>query len=142
VFAILSRWGFPITGLLVIAAAVAIPFGCARPPGNAPARVDGTVYWQGRPLVDGLVSFSPDPERGGTGKLMVAAIGSDGGFRLAEGQATIFPGWYRVAISDGVGSSESAGFPVALRRPDRSGLEREVKPGQDHHFEFLIEPTR
>jgi hypothetical protein len=71
-----------------------------------------------------------------------AIIDRDGRFELANGAATVVPGWYRVAVSDSPDAFDTGLFPAKLQRPDRSGLEREVKPGHDHHFEFLIELTR
>ena len=51
-------------------------------------------------MAGGLVVFSPDPERGGSGKPISARTGADGRFQLnLSGDAAIPPGWYRVAIA-------------------------------------------
>lgn len=136
-----TTWKGAILVAAGLLAGVVVPFGCGKPGSTAPARVTGQVTVQGRPLFGGLVVFVPDPERGAGGTLFSASITSDGGFQLAEGQSVIPPGWYRIAIAEPAGYYES-GFPAQLRRPDRSGIEREVKPGHDHHFEFQIELTR
>jgi hypothetical protein len=125
------------TGLLVGVA----PFGCGKPQAALPAKVGGQVTVQGRPLAGGLIVFVPDPDRCVSGTMLSAALGGDGSFTLADGGATVAPGWYRVAIAEPAGYYDS-GFPPQLRRPDRSGIEREVKPGHEHHFEFQIEMTR
>lgn len=125
------------TGLL----AGVVSFGCGKPTVAVPAKVSGQVTVQGRPLAGGLIVFVPDPDRNTSNTLLSAALGGDGTFTLADGGATVAPGWYRVAIAEPAGYYDS-GFPAQLRRPDRSGIEREVKPGHDHHFEFQIELTR
>jgi len=119
-------------------------FGCQKAPPPATARVEGIVTFQGRPLADGVVVFVPDADRTAGGKMFSASVDHDGRFVLADGAASIPPGWYKVAIADspaGAGTY-SEPFPPELRRPDRSGVEREVKAGQDHHFEFVIELNR
>jgi hypothetical protein len=107
---------------------------------RSPATVRGRVLFQGRPLAGGTVVFTPHPERGPAGKPAVATIDSQGTFRLnAEGSPYIVAGWYRVTLADPGLPETWAIFPAALRRPDRSGLEREVLAGQDNVFEFQIE---
>jgi hypothetical protein len=137
---VLSRGAFVALGIGVVALALALPMGCAKAPSADPAKVGGTVLFQGRALADGLIVFTPDPDRGNGGKLFTANINSNGRFQLADGTAAVAPGWYRVAIAEPAGWYGN--FPAELRRPDRSGLEREVKPGMDHDFDFAIELTR
>ncbi len=115
--------------------------GCGKSGSAQPSKVSGIVTFQGRALSGGTIVFSPDPDRAVGGKILVANISQDGRFQFAEGAAAVVPGWYRVAIAEAP-SSYTSGFPDSLRRPDRSGLEREVKAGHDEHFEFLIELTR
>lgn len=127
--------GLALGGLLVF-------FGCARTPPSATAKVSGYVSFEGRPLSNGVVVFVPDADRTAGGKMFTATTDASGRFALADGAAVIQPGWYRVAIADPPGGEWSYAYPAELRRPDRSGLEREVKAGHDHEFEFLIELTR
>ncbi len=117
------------------------PFGCGKSGTPLPAKVGGVVTFQGRPLAGGVIVFVPDPDRTAGGTLHTASLSADGRFELAGGAASVPPGWYRVAIGEPAGWYET-GFPPALRRPDRSGLEREVKPGHDHQFEFHVEAGR
>lgn len=122
-------------GLAVFFAVIA--FGCSGGE-SRPATVRGRVLFQGQPLVGGTVTFTPHPERGPSGKPAMATLDAQGTFRLtAEGTPYITAGVYRVAIA---GTAETwTSFPSALRRPDRSGLEREVIVGQDNVFEFHID---
>ncbi len=117
-------------------------FGCARTPPQAAAKVGGLVTFENRPLAGGVVVFVPDADRTAGGKMLTATIDAGGRFALADGLAAVQPGWYRVAIADSPSGEWSYVFPTELRRPDRSGLEREVKAGHEHHFEFLIESSR
>jgi hypothetical protein len=136
-----------ISGVAVgmVSVSIALLSGCHRtaPAGNATVR--GLVAFQGQPLAGGLVVFSPDLDRGGTGKPISAEIAQDGRFQLnIGGDPTISPGWYRVAIAPAphTGSFsplDRSVFPPQLARPDQSGLVREVKPGQENAFEFIIE---
>lgn len=74
--------------------------------------------------------------------MLTASTDASGRFVLADGTAAVAPGWYRVAIADPPVWEWGYQFPAELRRPDKSGLEREVQAGHDHHFEFVIELTR
>jgi len=134
----LVRSVVPVLALAVGAAVVAVPGGCRRsePPGAATAT--GSVTFQGQPVTGGLVIFSPDPDRGGSGKPVRGELGPDGRFRLArEGSDAIPPGWYRVAIV--ALPSGAAGFPPRLARPDLSGIVREVRADRENVFDFAVE---
>jgi hypothetical protein len=111
-------------------------FGCGTKP-STPATVEGSVTFLGRPLVGGLVVFTPDRDRGTTGKPTTAEIVSNGRYGMPVTGLT--PGWYRVSISDPPSWYAVEGFPASLRRPDRSGLSREIVAGRDHRFDFHIE---
>ena len=130
----------------VVAAAGVASAGCGKTDPPAAATVRGAVTFAGRPLAGGMVVFTPDREKGTAGRAVSATVAPDGGYRLVpDGAAGVAPGWYRVAIADppGMFGTESSGpsFPAALRRPDRSGLSREVKAGQDHVLNFDIDVT-
>jgi hypothetical protein len=128
----------PVVTLGVGVALLALPVGCRRPtpPGNVTVR--GTITFEGQPLTGGLVVFSPDPDRGGTGKPIRGDVEADGTFQLKPGGETaIAPGWYRVAIAPA--TTDPPTFPRQLARPDQSGLIREVKPGQENVFLFAVE---
>jgi hypothetical protein len=121
---------------------VALPGGCkpSAPP-HAPATVRGAVSFQSQFLVGGMVTFSPDAERGGSGKPIRGDIGPDGRYQLAvAGNSTVPPGWYRVAILPPPSLLLAQPvFPTQLARPDLSGLVREVHAGRENVFDFAIE---
>lgn len=108
--------------------------GCGTKP-QAPATVEGTVHFLGRPLAGGMVVFTPDRDRGTTGKPIAAEVLADGRYELPSDKLSA--GWYRVSISDP--PAFQSGFPATLRRPDRSGLSREIHPGRDHRYDFHID---
>jgi len=117
--------------------------GSDAPPG--PATVRGRLTFNGRPVVGGLVVFTPDPQRGGSGKPASAETGPDGAFQLQLDRSSNIPaGWYRVAllpapvVPDPLAPPATL-FPAKLARPDLSGLEREVRAGKEHVFDFAVE---
>ena len=127
--------GLALGGLLIF-------LGCARTTSPASAKVSGLVTFEGRPLAGGVVVFVPDADRTANGKMLTATTDVNGRFVLADGAAIVAPGWYKVAIADPPGGEWAYAFPAELRRPDRSGIEREVKAGHEHQFEFVIELGR
>jgi hypothetical protein len=139
---LISRAAFALAVLTL-----AFPSGCQRVAPSGNTTVQGRVIYRGQPVSGGLVVFTPDLERGGSGKPIPAEIASDGRFQLPSGGETVIaPGWYRVAIASAPNPSsilanEHSVFPPQLARPDRSGLVREVKAGQENTFDFIIEPN-
>jgi hypothetical protein len=133
----------PVAALGFGAAVVALPGGCNRKSSQEAATVRGAVTFQGKPLAGGLVVFSPDPDRGGSGKPARGSVGPDGRFEMRlGGETAIPPGWYRVAIAAApvlTPPADAPVFPPQLARPDLSGLLREVKPGRENEFEFAVE---
>ena len=126
------------------AATVLLQTGCGKPAASGAGVVHGEVTFQNRAMAGGLIVFVPNAERGCAGKLHSANISPEGQYQLADGAKAVSPGWYRVALADPsewYNSEWARAFPTALRRPDLSGLEREVKAGQDHTFDFKIELT-
>jgi len=88
----------PITPLLLTIISLAVA-GCNRGPqleGLAPCR--GTVVFQGEPLAEASVVFSPKENKPGA-KVAVATTNDKGAFTLLTlGQRGIYPGEYRVSI--------------------------------------------
>lgn len=117
--------------------------GCgSKAPEVGPATVKGRVLLNGQPVVGGLVVFTPNAERGSSGKPAFAETGPDGSYALQLDRASaIPPGWYRISLAPPPTAAAPAAvaFPAKLARPDLSGLEREIKPGKDHVFEFAVE---
>lgn len=140
----LARFLIPVVSLGIGAALVGLPGGCSRKSPSAPATVRGRVTFQGYPLANGLIVFSPDPDRGGSGKPARGDLDPDGRFQLKlADELSIPPGWYRVAIAPAPRiaplSLDRLPFPLQLARPDKSGVVREVKAGQENVFEFAVE---
>ncbi len=136
----LVRKLLPIVAVVAGLGAVSLNFGCNRSSSPAgPATVRGRVTFQGQPVAGAMVVFSPDRDRGASGKPIRCETGPDGLYELRfEGSTAIPPGWYRVAIAPPTTSS-SAHFPPQLRRPDTSTIVREVVVGKAHAFELTIE---
>jgi hypothetical protein len=106
---------------------------------RTPATVRGRVLFQGQPLAGGTIVFAPHPERGPAAKPAIAVLDHQGCYRLeAEGSPYLAAGWYRIAVADAGTPETWAYFPAPLRRPDRSGLEREIVAGQDNVFDFHL----
>jgi hypothetical protein len=108
--------------------------------------VHGTVSYQGVPLHAGTIIFTPDPERGTTGPVALAAIQPDGSYLLQTGdQPGAAPGWYRVTIvaletaSEGGLVVPRSLLPEKYRDPDLSGLVGGVQAGQDNRLDFPLE---
>jgi hypothetical protein len=123
----------------VAAALAASGGGCGSKSAPAtPAAVRGSVFFQGRPLAGGTIVFTPHPDRGPPGPPAFAIIEPNGEYRLtAEGSNFLPAGWYRIALAGPVEIDQA--FPLALARPDRSGIEREVLPGKENVFEFAVD---
>lgn len=90
--------------------------------------------------------FTPDADRGTTGRPVIATLDEQGFYRLEGGPETpLVPGWYRVAISDSPEmrspTPSLSVFPEALKRPDLSGLERRLVGGEINQFDFQIQLT-
>ena len=131
----------PIVALGCGAALVGLPGGCSRKAAPGSATVRGKVTYQGEPLADGLIVFTPDPDRGSGGKPVRGDLDENGAFQLKLGDdIAIPPGWYRVSFARSPATYyKRPQFPAELSRPDKSGQVREVKAGQENVFEFTIE---
>jgi len=117
--------------------------GCGKPASAKPATVRGQVLLQSRPLVGGVVVFAPDRDRGNSGKTVMAKIDEQGNYALGrDGDPAVAPGWYRVAVAEPADLNlEASGyprFPAALRRPDQSGIAREVTAGVENLIDLHI----
>ena len=118
--------------------------GCHKPAPLALAPVRGVVTFQGRPLAGGLIVFTP--ERGP--KPFAARLDAYGHYELEPTPPAgpglpsgvsrgIPPGRYDITFSDPPQPSD-AQFPRKLRRPDTSGVAREVLAGQENVLDFHI----
>ncbi len=133
---------------LVLLAALAAA-GCG-PDDAAPAPVRGHVFYKGAPLAGGSIVFAPDADRGGRGPLARGDIRPDGTYTLrADGRPGAAPGWHRVSIVAVVAPApKPAGtalsdvrslLPRKYASPDLSGLEAQVRPGEDNVIDFHLE---
>ena len=136
----------PVLALAAGFGVMSLSGGCGTNAPPAPATVRGRVTLNGQPVAGGLVVFTPDPHRGGSGKPVRAETGPDGAFALRIDASDRIPaGWYRVALApapvlpDPVSAGRGPVFPAKLARPDLSGLEREIQSGKEHVFEFAVE---
>ena len=123
-------------GAIVVACGLA---GCSGNPGKPDELlpVSGQVTYHGRPLAGGMIAFTPDEERGGSGPMAKATVGEDGRFELASGDRSgTVAGWHRVTVA---GAPNQAGPPARFRDPSTSGLKCEVKKDGERVFVFRLE---
>src|SRR5450755_3078870 len=74
--------------------------GCGKKEPSPLAPVKGQVWFQGHPLTGGMVVFTPDIQRGGSGPQAWAKIGPDGSFvLLTDARPGAVPGWHRITIA-------------------------------------------
>jgi hypothetical protein len=131
--------------LATVGAALAIAVGCGQ--GQKATLVQGKVLYRGSPVPCGMIVFTPDAGRGGSGPFARAEIHSDGSYDLRTGEsAGAGPGWYRVTVVAVEASAGPSGFavprslvPAKYRDPELSGLECEVKAGQSNHINFDLQ---
>lgn len=127
------------------AGAVALHSGCSGTPAPAaPTIVRGRVSFQGQPVPGAMVVFTPDRDRGSSGKPIRAETGPDGVFELpSPPNAPVPSGWYRVTIAPPASTTGAWELvPSQLRRPDTSTIVREVATGKEHFFELAIDVQR
>jgi hypothetical protein len=101
--------------------------------------VRGTIRVRGQLLASGTVVFVPDLDRGTPNELAIGQIKTDGTYQLETDTGRgVAPGWYRITI---VAAPTALGLalPDKYRDPRRSGLEREVRRGQENLIDFALE---
>jgi hypothetical protein len=114
------------------------------------APVHGRIFFKNIPLQTGTIVFTPNESRGAAGPLARAEVQSDGSYHLWTGDKPgATTGWHRVtilALEDvpREGLAEPCQRPLLLlperyRDPELSGLECEIKAGQDNNFDFHLE---
>ena len=116
--------------------AILLPTGCGKngPPPLAP--VKGQVWYQGQPLTGGMVVFTPDIQRGGSGPQAWAKIGSDGAFVLmTETRTGATPGWHRITIA----TESSPSLPPRFQDPEHSQQFFEVKADRPNVCELRLD---
>ncbi|MCS7167902.1 MAG: hypothetical protein RMI91_02795 [Gemmatales bacterium] len=87
--------------------------------------VQGTVFYRGQPVRQGVVAFKSDPQRNPNKILAVGIIQADGQFTLRrEDGSGIPPGWYQVSVL----SLGEPRLPERYSDPDRSGIICQILP--------------
>ncbi len=122
--------------------------GCGQDdPPTAPVR--GRVFFKGALLTRGSIVFSPDPDKGGTGPLARGDVRPDGTYTLtSDGRPGAAPGWHRVtvvAVESPPAPPAGTAFadvrsllPRRYAAPDQSGLEAQVKSGEENVIDFHL----
>ncbi|QDT97785.1 carboxypeptidase regulatory-like domain-containing protein [Gimesia aquarii] len=124
--------------------------GCSGGPTDTPplARVKGTVTLDGKPLTSGTVQFTPNKDRGTTGRMALGGIQPDGTFELmtikAGDGAQI--GHHLVAIEcyestefdpkNPTNPEPKSLIPKRYTDSNKSGLTAEVKANEENSFTF------
>src|SRR4051794_36716030 len=123
----------------ILLCALLLPAGCTHGPPPQVA-VRGKVFVNGRPLHGGSVVFTPDAKRGARGPVSFAMITDEGTFELASDNGPgAIRGWHRITVAP---PPDSTALIVGLERyrhPDLSGLEFEVRAGQDNTVTLKLE---
>jgi hypothetical protein len=133
-----------------LAAALLVLAGCGGSGHDGLRPVHGRVLYRGIALTGGTIVFSPDPERGGSGPLAVAAIQPDGYYTLkTEDHNGALAGWYRVtivALQAPAGSAPDQPWaparsllPAKYRDPELSGLSCQVRQDQENSLDFNLD---
>src|SRR5262249_30650474 len=87
---------------------------------------EGRILYHGQPVDAGTVVFTPDPDRGNSGPIAWGEIQPNGRFRLkSDDRDRAVVRWHRVTVA---GASRRQVLPPHYRDPDRSRLQREIKP--------------
>ena len=126
------------TRLLLLCLGI-LPAACNRAPPPLVA-VHGTVQVNGRPLRGGTVVFTPDNARGARGPVSFAVLDVDGAFVLSsENGPGAVRGWHRITVAPPAESEALIAGLERYRHPDLSGLEFEVREGQDNNVVLKLE---
>jgi hypothetical protein len=124
---------------LILLCALMPAAGCNHgPPPQVVVR--GTVHVNGQPLRGGTVVFTPDPKRGGRGPVSFAIVDQDGGFVLgSENGAGAVRGWHRITVAPPPDATDLIEGLQRYSHPDLSGLDFEVREGQDNVVPLKLE---
>jgi hypothetical protein len=141
---------FGVLGRIMVAAVLGILAAGCDTVAAQPARVRGKISYKGEPLPSGMIVFTPDASRGGSGPLACADVQPDGTYELrSEEGPGVPPGWYRVAVvavEASAPTTEGQGFtipksllPEKYRDPEVSGLSCEVKAARENTINFNLD---
>ena len=131
--------------MLIVCSLAFFLAGCSNKPTTL-NHVTGKVLYRGVPLQSGLIVFSPDTNRGESGKIAFSKINPDGSYAISTGDAPgVTAGWYRVTIAAMSGQTTSYDslavslIPDKYRDPQLSQLQCEVKSNRDNHLDFNLD---
>ena len=118
----------PLAVCLLTGLVIAFPAGCGR---RNMATVTGKVAYQGKPVPDAFVMFSP-----AAGPASGAVTDASGEYRLLTGGRhgnRVFTGHCRIAVSDANPEGRSRDVRILPRLADTatSGLEADLVPGEN-----------
>jgi hypothetical protein len=121
--------------------------GCRSGPRRA--SVSGTVTLDGKPVKEGLVSFSPDASKGNTARVSCTALIKDGSYELkttgvlnSEKGSGAPLGWYKVSIQtvNNFKGQPKNEIPNKYTNPEQTPLSIEVvdnpEPG---HYDIKLD---
>jgi hypothetical protein len=137
----------PLIGTLFAVCLLAA--GCGDKSKSPEVVVRGQILYRGEPLSGGMIVFSPNAERGMNGPLLIATLQADGTFILlgTDGKP-VQPGWYRIAVAPRAGTTDLPtaeqpypGLAARYRNPSQSGLEREIKAGEENLVCFDLDDS-
>ena len=134
--------------MCVLLHAVAL-VGCGSSGGNPVLKVTGVVTYQGAPVADAGVTFTPEKGRPASGKTDASGKFTLSTFAKEDGAV---PGLHKVAVTPNAsqiapmpGTPEAAQaaagkppFPPRYNSAETSGLTADVKPGAENDFKFEL----
>lgn len=111
--------------------------------------VTGTVTYNGAPVADASVTFTPEKGRPATGitdaagKFTLTTFAKDDGAVPGKHKVAVAPNASQIAPMPGTPEAAAAAagkppFPARYSNPEQSGLTAEVKAGGDNDFTFPL----
>ncbi|QEG16822.1 hypothetical protein GmarT_26900 [Gimesia maris] len=110
------------------------------------APVKGVVTLDGKPLTTGTIQFTPDKDRGTTGRMALGGIKEDGTFELMGDGAQV--GHHLVSIecyessafdpNQPVNQAPKSLIPLMYTDPKKSEITAQVQAGEENHFTFEL----
>ncbi|WP_417378405.1 carboxypeptidase regulatory-like domain-containing protein [Gimesia sp.] len=125
---------------------------CSQGPTDTPplAPVKGVVTLDGKPLTTGTIQFTPDKDRGTTGRMALGGIKEDGTFELMTikkgdgaqvGHHLVSIECYESSAFDPnqpVNQTPKSLIPNRYTDPKKSELTAQVQAGEENNFTFQL----
>jgi len=133
--------------LVVSAASIVVVSGCGSGGTASTEEVTGTVTYNGAPVADASVTFTPEAGRPATGitdaggKFTLTTFTTDDGAVPGMHKVSIAPNASQIPPMPGtpeaaVAAAGKPPFPPRYSNPETSGLTADVKEGGDNDFTF------